>query len=90
MEYLSTLDVFKNQIIKVDKSGLSNHDNMSKLIKISLLTPNLGDGINSIEMLNESELAWSTLSSNNLYETDSYQIIYDNQILSPWKLVRKN
>ena len=62
---------------------------ISKLIRISLLTPNLGDGISSIEKLNESDLAWSTLSSGEI-ETDSYQIIYDDQILSPWKLIRKN
>ncbi len=90
MEYLSSLDVLKNQVIKVDKSGLNNGDNMSKLIKISLLTPNLGEVISSTEALNESDLAWSTLSSEDIYETDSFQIIYDHQILSPWKLVRKN
>ncbi len=90
MEYLSSLDILKNQSIMVDKSSLNNEDNTSKLIKISLLTPNLGDGISNIEMLNESDLAWSTLSSEDIYDTDSYEIIYDHQILSPWKLVRKN
>ena len=89
MEYLSSLDILKSQIIKVDKSGFNNEKAISKLIRISLLTPNLGDGISSIEKLNESDLAWSTLSSGEI-ETDSYQIIYDHQILSPWKLIRKN
>ena len=96
MEYLSSLDILKSQIIKVDKSGFNidkdefnNEKAISKLIRISLLTPNLGDGINSIEELNKSDLAWSTLSSEEI-ETDSYQIIYDYRILSPWKLIRKN
>ena len=89
MEYLSSLDILKNQIIKVDKSNIDNQRAQSKIIKISLLTPNLGDGINSIEKLNPSDLAWSTLSSKALYKTNSYQIIYENQILSPWKLIRK-
>ena len=96
MEYLASLDILKSQIIKVDKSsfdikknGFNNEKAISKLIRISLLTPNLGDGIRSIEELNESDLAWSTLPSGE-EETDSYQIIYDYQILSPWKLIRKN
>ncbi len=90
MEYLSSLDILKNQIIKVDKSNIENEKEQSKIIRISLLTPNLGDGINSIENMKVSELAWSTLSSKALYKSDSYQIIYYNKILSPWKLIRKN
>ncbi len=89
MEYLSSLDILKNQIIKVDKSSINNEKAQSKIIRISLLTPNLGDGINGLEKLNPSDFAWSTLSSKEPYEKDSYQIIYDNEILSPWKLIRK-
>ena len=90
MDYLSTLDILKNQVINVDKRNIENQKAQSKLIKISLLTPNLGDRIESIEKMNTSDLAWSTSSSEELYETDSYQIIYDQEILSPWKLIRKN
>ena len=90
MEYLSSLDILKNQIIKVDKTNIKNAKEQSKIIRISLLTPNLGDGIESIEKMKPSDLAWSTFSSKELYDGDSYQIIYDNEILSPWKLIRKN
>ena len=90
MEYISSLDILKNQMINVDKSNFGDGKGDSKIIKISLLTPHLGDGINGIEKLNPSDLAWSTLSSTQLYESDSYQIIYDHKILSPWKLIRKN
>ena len=90
MEYLSSLDILKNQTVKVDKSNIENAKAQSKIIRISLLTPNLGEGINGIKKLKSSDLAWSTLSSKELYDGDSYQIIYDNEILSPWKLIRKN
>ena len=90
MDYLSSLDILKNQIINVDKSNFGNERAQSKIIRISLLTPNLGDGISNIKMLKSSELAWSTLSSNEIYENGSYEIIYDHKILSPWKLIRKN
>ena len=89
MEYLSSLDILKNEIIKVDKRMTGIEKAQSKIIRISLLTPNLGDGIESIEKMNPSDLAWSTLSSKEPDETDSYQIIYDHEILSPWKLIRK-
>ena len=89
MEYLSSLDILKNQIIKVDKRMTGIDKAQSKIIRIALLTPNLGDGIENIEKMNPSDLAWSTLSSKEPYETDSYEIIYDRKILSPWKLIRK-
>ena len=90
MEYLCSLDILKNQIVKVDKSNFGNESGQSKIIRISLLTPHLGDSINNIEELKTSDLAWSTLSSNELEQNDSYKIIYDYKILSPWKLIRKN
>ena len=89
MEYLSSLDILKNNIIKVDKTGIHSTRAQSKIIRISLLTPNLGDGIENIEKLNPSDLAWSTLPLKEKYETESYQIIYENKILTPWKLIRK-
>ncbi len=90
MEHLASTDILKNQIIKVDKSNSGSEKAQSKIIRISLLTPNLGYQIERIEEMNPSDLAWSTLSSKELYETDSYQIVYENEILYPWKLIRKN
>ena len=90
MEDLSSLDILKNQIIHVDKSGIINETAQSKIIRISLLTPNLGDGINNIKSLNASNLVWSTFPAKGQNEDDSYQIIFDDIILSPWKLIRKN
>ena len=89
MEYVSSLDIVKNQEIKVDKSGITNSRSQSKIIRISLLTPILGEGLKSIDQLNESELAWSTefkeLKNNNY----DYEVIYENEILNPWKLIIK-
>ncbi len=89
MEYISSLDIVKNQTIKVDKSGINNSQTQSKIIKISLLTPKLGEGIESIDQLKKSELAWTTdfkKIKNNVY---SYEVIYENDILKPWKLILK-
>ena len=89
MEYVSSLDIVKNQNIKVDKSGITNSDSQSKIIKISLLTPNLGEGCNNIGDLNPGELAWSSDYSDKIIKDNSYEILYKNNTLKPWKLILK-
>ena len=89
MEYVASLDIVKNQLVKVDKSGINNSQSQSKIIRISLLTPKLGEGIESIDGLKKSELAWSTKFKNTTNITNSYEVIYENDILNPWKLILK-
>ena len=84
MEYVSTLDIVKNQPIKVDKTGISTFQ--SKIIRISLLTPKLGEGLDSINQLNKSELAWST-EFKKIKNHKNYEVIYENDVLEPWKLI---
>ena len=89
MEYVTSLDIVKNQPIKVDKSGLKNSRSESKIIRIALLTPKLDEGLKSIEQLKKSELAWSTefkeIKNNNYF----YEVIYEDDILKPWRLILK-
>ena len=89
MEYVSSLDIVKNQNIKVDKSGIKNTESQSKIIKISILTPNLGEGLDSITDLNPGELAWSSNSSYKNIKKKSYEILYKNDTLKPWSLILK-
>ena len=90
MEYVSSLDIVKNQPIKVDKSGIKNSLSQSKIIRIALLTPKLGEGLESIDQLKKSELVWTTdlkrLNNNDF----SFKVIYENDTLKPWKLILKN
>ena len=73
----------------MDKSGIKNSRSQSKIIRISLSTPTLGDGIESLDQLKKSELSWSTdfkeIKNNNY----AYKVIYENDILNPWKLIKK-
>ncbi len=89
MEYVSSLDIVKNQDIKVDISGTKNSISQSKIIRISLLTPVLGESLESLDELRNSELAWTTkfkeIKSNNY----DYEVLYENEILNPWKLIIK-
>ena len=89
MEYVSSLDIVKNQEIKVDKSGINDSRSQSKIIRISLLTPILGEGLESIDQLKKSELAWSTENREIKKNNYAYKVIYENDILDPWKLIIK-
>ena len=89
MEYVSSLNIVKNQEIKVDKSGINNSRSQSKIIRISLLTPKLGKGLENIDQLKKSELAWSTEYGKIKKNNYNYEVIYENDILNPWKLIIK-
>ncbi len=89
MEYVASLDIVKNQKIKVDKSGINNSISQSKIIRISLSTPILGEGLERIDQLKKSELAWSTQLKDTKNNNDSYAVIYEHDILKPWKLIQK-
>ena len=60
-----------------------------KIIRISLLTPILGEGIESIDQLKKSELAWSTEIKGIKKSNYNYRVLYENEILNPWKLIIK-
>ena len=89
MEYVSSIDLLKNKEIKVDKSGIKNSGSQSKIIRIALLTPKLGEGIESIDELEKSELAWSTEFKGIKKNNYDYKVLYENEILNPWKLIIK-
>ena len=89
MEYVSSLDMVKNQPIKVDISGINNSQSQSKIIRISLLTPKLDEGIQSIDHLKKSELAWSTEFKEVEKNISSYEVVYENDVLKPWRLLLK-
>ena len=89
MEYVSSLDIVKNQPINVDLKGINNSQSQSKIIRIALLTPKLGKSLERIDQLNKSELVWSTEFKEIKNKNYHYEVIYENDILKPWKLIQK-
>ncbi len=89
MENISSLKSINSRKIKVDKSSLINNVSTSKIIRIALLTPNLGEGIENIKSLKTSELAWSILPKEDQKKDASFKIIYENEVIFPWKLIKK-
>ncbi len=77
------------EYIKTVKSDINDEDSHSKIIKILLHMPNIGDGIESLDNLKTDEYAWSRLSKNKFKNRKDIIIINDDDIFSPWKLVLK-
>ena len=76
MENIFSLKTINSRIIKVDKSSIINDVSTSKIIRIALLTPNLGEGIENIKSLKKSEIAWSILPKEDQKKDASFKIIY--------------
>ncbi|MDC3018522.1 dolichyl-phosphate-mannose--protein mannosyltransferase, partial [Prochlorococcus sp. AH-736-E19] len=89
MEYVSSIDLVKNETIMVDKKGINNSLSQSKIIRIALSTPKLGGGLENINQLKKSQLAWTTDLKTIKNNDDSYEVIYENDVLNPWKLLLK-
>jgi hypothetical protein len=89
IEYVSSIDKVKDQVIKVDRTGIKDPISQSKIIQISLLTPRLGESIKSLDQLKKSELVWSTEPREIKNNNYSYEVIYETDILKPWKLLLK-
>ena len=70
-------------------SGINNISTHSKIIRIAILTPNLGDGLDNINYLIPGELAWYSESSDKSINDNSYEILYKNDTLKPWSLILK-
>ena len=88
LEYCFSNENIRNEVIHVNKYDIKNNDTHSKIIKLSLLTPKLGKGINSLKELKDSEYAWATLNKAS-EEKFSYQIIFTDDNIKPWKLIKK-
>ena len=76
-----------NKAVEVIKSDINSTNAHSKIIKISLLMPNIGNGLKDISELNLDQYAWVTNSNIKFNNKNKIKIINDSKIFSPWKLV---
>ena len=78
-----------NHKIEVIKGDINSTNAHSKIIKISLLMPNIGNGIKDLDDLKINHYAWITNTNLKLLETNKFEIINDSEAFSPWKLVKR-
>ena len=86
-ENLIKAENLNNRAVEVIKSDINSTNAHSKIIKISLLMPNIGNGLKDIKELNLNQYAWVTNSNLELNKKNKIKIIDDSAIFSPWKLV---
>ena len=89
IEYISEKEGLHDQPINVINDDLNIEESTSKLIKILLITPNLGKNFNNLNELKPKEYAWMIESKNITTESENYQIIASDKSLNPWKLIKK-
>jgi len=90
IEYISAKEGLHNQSINVIRDNLNAFNSNSKLIKILLMTPNLGKDIKNLNELKPNEYAWMIESNSRINKSKSYQIIASDEDLNPWMLIKKN
>ena len=73
--------------VEVVKSDINSRDAHSKIIKISLLMPKIGNGLKDINDLGINEYAWITNSNLKIKKEHKIRVVYDSEVFSPWKLI---
>ncbi len=89
MDVLIKDENLKNFPVAVIKSNASNDESFSKIIKIMIKTPRLGDGLNNLSELKRNNYAWTTTDINNNKKLENHLIINNDKIFYPWKLIYK-
>ena len=78
-----------NYSVEVIKSEASNDESFSKIIKIMVKTPNLGEGVNNLSEVKANNYAWTTTDVKKNEALENFRIINEDQIFYPWKLIYK-
>ena len=88
--YIIKKEMLNDQEINFITEGIKDSFTTKQLIKISLFMPKIGNGIKNIESLEFNQYAWTCLNEQDLEEKLSLKLIYQDPVLSPWKLIYKN
>ena len=83
-------EILRDRKINFITEGIQDPHTTKQLIKISLFMPKVGNGMKNIESLESNQYAWTCLNEKDLEEKLSYRLIYEDPVLSPWKLIYKN
>jgi len=79
----------KNKKVEFVTNGPRDESSTSKMIRIAIFTPKIGQGIKNIENLNKNQYAWTTFSVDEIVLKKEYEVVANNEILYPWKLIYK-
>ena len=78
-----------NKKVEFIKTGPRDEEASSKLIRIAIFMPNIGEGLNSMEELKRNQYAWTTIPNQEIITQNEFEIVSESEILFPWKLIIK-
>ena len=90
IENLVKNEKLSNTSIKLIKPDSSNDKTLSKIIKIMVKTPKIGEGrLDNLSELARGSFAWTTKDFDKNIELEAYQIVNEDKVFYPWKLIYK-
>ena len=78
-----------NKKIEFIRSGPTDYDTSTTKIRIAILMPKVGQGIENIKDLKPYQYAWTTISKDEIFKNNNLKLIESPEILRPWKLILK-
>ena len=79
-----------NKLIELIKPDVMDDETLSKIIKIMVKTPKIGEStLDNLSDLSSNSFAWTTKEFNKNIQLKQYQIVNENKVFYPWKLIYK-
>ncbi len=88
-ENLIKEESLSNKRIEVITSDVIDDNTFSKIIKIMINMPNLAKGIENFDQIKSNQYAWTTKDIKKIKNSNNFEILSNNEIFDPWKLIRK-
>ena len=90
IEDLVKNEKLSNISIEIIKPEVKDDETVSKIIKIMVKTPKIGERrLDNLSELSSDSFAWTTKEFNKNIKLEKYQIINEDKVFYPWKLIYK-
>ena len=90
IEDLVQNEKLENKSIELIKPDVSNDETLSKIIKIMVKTPKIGERrLDNLKELSRDSFAWTTKEFDKNIQPEKYRIVNEDKIFYPWKLIYK-
>ena len=90
IENLVKNENLSNVSIEIIKPEINDKETLSKIIKIMVKTPKIGEKrLDNLTMLSRDSYAWTTKEFNQNIKLKQYQIVNEDKEFYPWKLIYK-
>ncbi len=90
IEELVKNENLSNISVEIIKPEFNNDEAISKIIKIMVKTPKIGETrLDNLSLLRGDSYAWTTKQFNKNIKLEKYRIVNEDDIFYPWKLIYK-